>query len=88
MKAYFFAGEANKRPPDDKSWYSREYDCGTIDVPHKKRYKYYTDASTGVQDATDKADLDIASVRDISKDFCCARIPTESDTESETAERG
>lgn len=88
MKAYFLAGEADKRPPDDKSWYSQEYDCGTAEVLYKERHEYYTDAGTGVQDTTDKANLDTISVQDISKDLSCTRIPTECDTESETAERG
>lgn len=87
VKAYFLVGEADKRPPDDKSWHGQKYDCGTTEVLHKERHEHYTDASTGVQDITDKADLDTVNVQSISKDLSCARIPTECDTESETAER-
>lgn len=88
MKAYFLVGQADKRPPNDKSWYSQEYDCGTAEILHKERHKHYTDTGTDVQDTTNKANLDAVSVQDISKDLSCARIPTECDTKSETAERG
>lgn len=87
MKAYFLAGEADKCPPDDKSWYGQEYDCHTAEILYKERYGHYTDACTGIQDTTDKANLGTVSFQDISKDLSCARIPTECNTESETAKR-
>lgn len=87
MKAYFLAGGADKRPSDDKSWYGQEYNCHTAEILYKERHGHYADACTGIQDTTDKANLGTASVQDISKDLSWARIPTERNTESETAKR-
>lgn len=88
ITAYFLAGAANERPSDDESWHSQGHDCDTIKILDKKRHKHNADTSTGIQDTTDKANFSTASVRDVSNNFSSARIPSECDTKSETAERG
>lgn len=62
MKAYILVGQADKRPPNDKSWHGQEYDCGTAEILHKERHDHYTDTGTCIQDTTDKANLDTVSV--------------------------
>lgn len=88
VKTYFLVGEADKRPPDDKSERGQEQGCATAEVLGKERGEDHADAGTSVQDASDQTDLRAArGVQNVSQDLTGAGVPAESDAKSETAER-